>query len=195
MRVLPALLLVLAFSTGVAGCADGDDPSSVDDVPSPDGSIVEDVPTVGEDGTVSPTVDVSSEASPAAATTASDLPTPDPSGAAETITESSDLAVALGELPLPSGTEPFGEAVTEGSTVSQIFRVQGIASADEVLTEDYLGELEDAGWEGQDGPQDRGDGVAASFFRDDLDLLLVTQDGPAGDPENAVLNVVLSSQG
>lgn len=37
--------------------------------------------------------------------------------------------------------------------------------------------------------------AAASFVRDDLDLLLVTQDGPAGDPENAVLNVVLSSQG
>lgn len=190
MRALPALLLALVV--GLAGCSD--DPSSVDEVQSPQGSVVDDVPTGGEDGTVSPTADVTPQPSPVATATgaATDSPTPDPSGAAETITESSELSVALGELPLPSGTEPFGQPVTEGMTVSQTFRVQGIASADEVLTEDYLGELEDAGWQGQDGPEERGSGMAATFVRDGVDLQLVTQDGPAGDPENAVLNVLLS---
>lgn len=117
---------------------------------------------------------------------------PDPEEPAQSATEQSDLAVTLGELPLPPGSAPLSEAVSEGNTVSQTFTVQGIQEARDVLSEDYLATLEDADWEVDEPVEERGDGVAATLRREEVELLLVAQDGPADDPENAVLNIVLS---
>lgn len=137
----------------------------------------------------------SSAAEPATASaleTVDESVPPDPDAPAQSATEQSDLAVVLGELPLPPGSAPLGEAVSEGANLSQTFTVQGIQSAEEVLDDDYLDTLEDDDWDEEEPVEERGDGVGATFRRDELELLLVAQDGPADDPENAVLNVVLS---
>ncbi len=134
-------------------------------------------------------------ASPTASTpTAVASATPDPAAATESVTEQSELGVALGELPLPAGTRPMGAARAEGATVSQVFEVQGLTAAADVLDADYLDDLEADGWEVIEPVADRGDGVAATLQRDDLELLLVAQDGPNDDATSAVLNILLQDR-
>lgn len=133
---------------------------------------------------------VAASTAPTSATTA----TPDPSGPVQDVTEQSDLGVALGGLPLPAGTRPRGGPQAEGATVSQVFETQGNAKAAEVLGDDYIAQLEADGWEVIEPVADRGDGVAATLMRGDLELLLVAQDGPDDDAGNATLNVVIEDR-
>lgn len=174
MRHVPRSIAVLTVVVlGLAGCGTDDD--AEDDATTPAGTAAS---TAAETTSALETVDAS-------------VPS-DPEAPAQSATEQSDLGVVLGSLPLPPGSAPLGQAVSEGDNLSQTFTVQGIASASDVLDDDYLATLQDDDWDEDEPVEDRGDGVAATYRRGEVELLLVAQDGPADDPENAVLNVVLS---
>lgn len=150
-----------------------------------------------EDATATPTTTGAATATGAAPTTpATPLPTEDvpedPEASAESPLPNSVLTDALAQLPLPSGAAPSGPPVTEGTTIQQTFRVQD-DDPEAVFERFFEPELADAGWSPTEDVQPRGDGAAATWVRDELELQLVTQEGP--EEAEVVLNVLLSQRG
>ncbi|MBY5162430.1 hypothetical protein [Salsipaludibacter albus] len=148
-----------------------------------------------EDATPTPmTTDAATSAAPT--TPATPLPTEDvpedPEASAASPLPNSVLSNTLAELPLPSGAAPSGPPVTEGTTIQQTFRVQD-DDPEAVFERFFLPELADAGWDVVEDVQPRGDGAAATWVRDELELQLVTQEGP--EEAEVVLNVLLSQRG
>lgn len=88
----------------------------------------------------------------------------------------------LDALPVPGGAAPFGGVTQRNRTVTQSFKVTGLAPAD--VLQFYTGALRDQGWVASTAPSGDGDVWRGQWARNER-LLQITAEPDAGDGTDA----------